>query len=163
VSQREVLNFQALSECSFEDAGEDSASGRKNKAELGNPVLRQRAVVEKKLSVLGSALKENPNSVVLMTKRLKILSEICDPSVVDAEWKELVERFPNNVVVLKAYVRFLSTQFSSFSVAKTLSALSSCVKKFRNLKSSKEENILYIIQLAANIWKSAGIVFKLII
>lgn len=101
-------------------------------------------------------MKDNPNSVILMTKRLKILSEISDPSIVDKEWRDLVDRFPNNVVVLKSYVRFLSTQFSTFNVAKTIAALSSCVQKFRNLKASKEENILYIIQLAANIWKSAG-------
>ena len=113
-------------------------------------------MVEKKLSILTSALRDNPNSIILMTKRLKILSEISDPALVDEEWKELVERFPNNVVVLKSYVRFLSTQFSTFRVTDTVAALSSCIKKFRSVKPSKEENILYIIQLAANIWKSAG-------
>jgi formyltetrahydrofolate hydrolase len=106
-------------------------------------------VVEKKLSVLRSALTENPNSIVLMIKRLKVLAEISDPATVDKEWRDLVQRYPSNVVVLKSYVRFLSTQFSTFSVAKIIDALSSCVEKFRTVKTSREDHILFVIHLVS--------------
>ena len=148
-------NIQVLRDCSFEES--NSGNEKKVKKESGNPVVLQKAVVEKKLSVLRSALKDNPNSVLLMTKKLNVLAEVSDPEIVDREWKDLVGRFPNDVVVLKSYVRFLSTQFSTFSVVRIVAALASCVEKFRALKASREDHILFIVQLVANIWKNAGI------
>jgi hypothetical protein len=99
---------QVLRDYHFDD---DEKSAKK---ESGRPVFRQNAAAEKKLSVLDSALKDNPNSVLLLTKRLKILADVSDPAAVDHGWKELLERFPSDVVVWKSYTRFLSTRFSSF-------------------------------------------------
>jgi hypothetical protein len=119
-------------------------------------VVRQKAVAERKLSVLRTALQDNPNSVLLLMKRLKISAEILDPPTLDREWKELLLRFPSNVSLLKSYVRFLSSQFSTFSVSKMIDALASCVDKFRKISALNEDHIFFVIQLAANVWRSAG-------
>ena len=148
--------FQALRDCSFE--GEDEKKGEKTKIKIksGNPLFRQKAVAERKLSILRTALQDNPNSVLLLMKRLKISAEILDPSTLAREWKELLFRFPSNVTLWKSYVTFLSSQFSTFSVSKMIDALSSCVDKFRKISGSNEDHILFVIQLAANVWRSAG-------
>jgi hypothetical protein len=155
------IHFQVLRDCSFE--GEEDKNGGKIKIKSGNPVLRQKAVAERKLSVLRTALQDNPNSVLLLMKRLKISAEILDPPTLDREWKELLLRFPSNVSLLKSYVRFLSSQFSTFSVSNMIDALASCVDKFRKISALNEDHIFFVIQLAANVWRSAGDVLAFVL
>ena len=148
--------LQVLRDCSFLGEDETKNKSGKSKNKSGNPVLRQKVVAEKKLSVLRTALKDNPNSIPLLTKRLKVSSEILDPSTLDQEWKELLFRYPASVPLWKAYLQFMSSQFSTFSVAKMIDALADCIDRFKKIPGSSEEQIMFVIQMAANIWASSG-------
>ncbi len=133
------LAFVDFQDVSFEDAhfsDKDAEAGQsKKKKAAKNVVLKQRALVEKKLSILKAALDKNPKSTELAVKRLELSRELLETSVLDRQWKELIFLFPKNFELWRYYLRFVSSYFTSFSVSKVIKAYRTCFSKLRQVQS----------------------------
>ncbi len=81
--------------------------------------------MEKKLAILKTAMEKNPSSVELGVKRLELSREILDAKTLDRQWKELIFLFPRSFSVWKFYLRFVSSNFTTFTVSRV-------IKEYRN-------------------------------
>ena len=95
--------------------------------------IRNKAIVEKKLSILKTALDQNPKSVILYVKRLHLSKEIQDSKTLNRQWKELLFLFPSEIRVLDEYLRFLASHFTSFSLANVTEEYKNAFEKLKIL------------------------------
>ena len=95
--------------------------------------IRNKAIVEKKLSILKTALDHNPKSVILYVKRLHLSKEIQDSKTLNRQWKELLFLFPSEIQVLDEYLRFLASHFTSFSLTNVTEEYKNAFQKLKNL------------------------------
>ncbi len=131
------VEFQNVSfeETDFSPAPDDKEGKKKKKAAGKNVILKQTALVEKKLSIIKAALDKNPKSLTLSIRRLHLSREIMETSVLDRQWKELIFLFPKNFELWRFYLRFVSTYFTSFSVSKVLKAYRTCFSKLKQVQA----------------------------
>ena len=103
----EYIDFQdiALADSDFElDIANQmitTNTEKKKKSKDSKVFLRSKAIVEKKLSIIKSALDHNPKSVKLSIKRLELSKEIMDSTTLNRQWKELLFLFPG-IYILEA-------------------------------------------------------------
>ena len=96
----EYIDFQdiALADSDFElqiaNQMITTNTEKKKKSKDSKVFLRSKAIVEKKLSIIKSALDHNPKSVKLSIKRLELSKEIMDSTTLNRQWKELLFLFP---------------------------------------------------------------------
>ena len=115
----EYVEFQDVSIGESEFGGKMSQANKKEKVGK-NVVLRQKALVEKKLAILKAAIDKNPMSVELGVKRLEVSRELLEAKQLDRQWKELIFLFPRSFSVWKFYLRFVSSNFTTFTVSRAL-------------------------------------------
>ena len=94
-------------------------------------VLKQKALVEKKLSILKVALEKNPKSIKLAVKRLALSREILDTHTLDRQWQELIFLFPRNFDLWHHYLSFMGTHFTNFTVGKITKAHHTCMERLK--------------------------------
>ena len=102
----------------------------------------QKETVEKKLAVLKAASEKNPKSSALAVKRLELSREILPTSVLDRQWKELVVAFAGDFDAWSAYLNFVTSYFTSFSVDKVNGAYAACLQKMRTSQSSASKRCI---------------------
>jgi hypothetical protein len=79
---------------------------------------RQRAsLLEKKITILKKALESNPDNEVLLLAYLREAQQLWESDKILTLWKRTVEEHARNPTLWKAYILFLQTTFSSFSVS----------------------------------------------
>lgn len=127
------LDFVEFQNVSYEDSSFGDGSQKKKKASK-NVILKQKALIEKKLAILKAAIDKNPQSIELAVKRLDLSKEILDTSTLDRQWQELIFIFPRNLDLWQHYLRFVCTHFASFSLTKSLKAFRTCFHKLKNLQ-----------------------------
>ena len=115
----EYVEFQDVSIGESEFGGKMGQTNKKEKVGK-NVVLRQKALVEKKLAILKAAIDKNPMSVELGVKRLEVSRELLEAKQLDRQWKELIFLFPRSFSVWKFYLRFVSSNFTTFTVSRAL-------------------------------------------
>ena len=148
----EYVEFQDVS------IGESEFGGKINEAKkekVGkNVVLRQKALVEKKLAILKAAIDKNPMSVELGVKRLEVSRELLEAKLLDRQWKELIFLFPRSFSVWKFYLRFVSSNFTTFTVARALREYKNYFAKLKQMhalpdqpKGTEDEIIVATVNL----------------
>ena len=178
----DYVSFQdiALGNTYFNVTGQEKAEKEHKKEKqtekAGNVLLRNRAIIEKKLSILKTASEKNPRSILLAVERLKLSKEIYDNATLDRQWKELIFMFPGNVEVWKHYLCFAASHFTTFSVSKIARSYKNYFLKlkqmhgqgnqhfyefsnsnFEQINGTQIENemVSLLIRLA-NLWSRAG-------
>ncbi|KAG7328065.1 hypothetical protein KOW79_008009 [Hemibagrus wyckioides] len=93
----------------------------------GQGAESERALWDRKLSVVERALQLNPSSVELKLHRLTLGRGLWDSSTQLKEWKKVVFVHPNSASLWMSYIQFTKSQFSSFSVPMVTSIYRKCL------------------------------------
>ncbi|XP_015426917.1 PREDICTED: protein NRDE2 homolog isoform X2 [Myotis davidii] len=110
--------------------------------EEGEQEKRKRSlklILEKKLAILERAIDSNPGSVDLKLAKLKLCTELWEPSTLVKEWQKLIFLHPNNTALWQKYLLFCQSQFSTFSISKIHSLYGKCLS---TLSAVKDGSIL---------------------
>ena len=119
---------------------EDEVKISKKTEKARNVILRNKAVIEKKLSILKTASEKNPRSILLAVERLKHSKEIYDNATLDRQWKELIFMFPRNAEVWKYYLSFAASHFTNFSVNKMAKSYKHFFLKLKQMHGQGSKN-----------------------
>ncbi len=148
------------------DPGEKSdGTDRKKKKSRHKELIRTKAVVERKLSILKKALDHNPKSVALSIKRLTLSKEILDSATINRQWKELILLFPSNIQVWDSYLMFLSSHFTSFTLSAITEAYKEFMQRLQRLKDQAfqdnshvdcEQQLTHVTIRLWHLWARAG-------
>ena len=162
------VDFQdtALADSEFVIGGqaENKKKSKKKSSKTASVMVRSKAIVEKKLSILKSALDQNPKSVILSVKRLNLSKEILDSSTLNRQWKELIFLFPTDVQVWDHYLTFLTSHFTTFTLTQITGAFKECFARlqamvgqaFRNDHEDLEEQMSHLLVRLWHLWARAG-------
>ncbi|XP_060734896.1 nuclear exosome regulator NRDE2, partial [Tachysurus vachellii] len=93
----------------------------------GQGAESERALLDRKLSVVERALQLNPGCVELKLHRLTLGRGLWDGPTQLKEWKKVVFIHPNSASLWKSYIQFTQSQFSSFSVPMVTSVYRKCL------------------------------------
>ncbi|KAF5900776.1 protein NRDE2 isoform X1, partial [Clarias magur] len=94
---------------------------------LGQGAESERALWDRKLSVVDRALELNPGSVELKLHRLRLGRGLWDTATQLKEWKKVVFIHPNSAPLWMSYILFTQSQFSSFSVPMVMGVYRKCL------------------------------------
>lgn len=144
--------------------GENKKKSKKKSSKNASVMVRSKAIVEKKLSILKSALDQNPKSVILSVKRLNLSKEILDSSTLSRQWKELIFLFPTDVQVWDHYLTFLTSHFTTFTLTQITGAFKECFARlqamvgqaFRNDHEDLEDQMSHLLVRLWHLWARAG-------
>lgn len=144
--------------------GENKKKSKKKSSKNASVMVRSKAIVEKKLSILKSALDQNPKSVILSVKRLNLSKEILDSSTLNRQWKELIFLFPTDVQVWDHYLTFLTSHFTTFTLTQITGAFKECFARlqamvgqaFRNDHEDLEDQMSHLLVRLWHLWARAG-------
>ena len=162
------VDFQdtALADSEFVIGGqaENKKKSKKKSSKNASVMVRSKAIVEKKLSILKSALDQNPKSVILSVKRLNLSKEILDSSTLNRQWKELIFLFPTDVQVWDHYLTFLTSHFTTFTLTQITGAFKECFARlqamvgqaFRNDHEDLEDQMSHLLVRLWHLWARAG-------
>ena len=159
------VDFQDVAMADSEFMLETSSSKKKSKSSKSASIMvRSKAIVERKLSILKSALDHNPKSVILSVKRLILSKEILDSSTLNRQWKELIYLFPTNVQVWDHFLTFLVSHFTTFTISQITEAFKECFVRLENLVGQAlrndgedvEEHMSHILIRLWHLWSRAG-------
>ena len=167
----EYIDFQDMamadSEFTLKENNEDDPElnkKMKKKMKKGSVLIRSKAIIEKKLSILKTALDHNPKSVILSVKRLNLSKEIMDSSTLNRQWKELLFLFPGDIQIWDHYLSFLTSHFTTFTLKKITNAYKECFQKLQTMagdayrtdqKDIEDQMSLILIKLW-HLWARSG-------
>lgn len=95
----------------------------------------QKALAERKISILDCAIKKNFRSLDLQFQRLQIGQDIWDDKKLKHEWATLIFNYPNKMRVWSQYLAFMQTHFTSFSLSAVVQAFAKCIEKLQQMHS----------------------------
>ncbi|KAL4447355.1 hypothetical protein ABPG77_007388 [Micractinium sp. CCAP 211/92] len=82
----------------------------------------ERAVAEKKLSILEKALSLHPGSDELLLALLSTAEAVCDDAELERRWRAVLERHSGSPRLWRAYLQFRRTSFSGFRASEVAAA-----------------------------------------
>lgn len=91
--------------------------------------LYQKALSERKMSIIDKAVELNPRSVKLLSARLKIAAEFWDTPSLHQEWRNTIFSNPSLIQLWNEYLSFLECRFEGFSVSSVLKTYNNCLQK----------------------------------
>jgi len=118
------LTFVKLQDMNFEL---DDYGINVKKKKTGN--RNQRALLERKISILDKALEHNPHNVELITTRLELGEDFWDRTLLEQEWKNTLFLNPKSSYLWKKYIAHTEGYFESFSVSHVTRAYATCLQK----------------------------------
>lgn len=126
----------------------------------------QRALAERKISILDSAIKKNPRSLEVNYERLEIGQDIWDDKKLKQEWDKLIFNFPNNMSVWHHYLVFTQTHITSFNLPWAVKMSSRCTERLRQMQNGTFLTHVppanlghYLVDVAvqlARVWRQGG-------
>lgn len=96
-------------------------------------IPHQKAILERKVSILDKAIEQNPKNVELLSARLKIAAEYWDTSVLHQEWRNILFNNPSLIQLWKEYLNFVECRFEGFNVTSVLKVYNSCLQKLTQM------------------------------
>ncbi|KAG0730299.1 Protein NRDE2 [Chionoecetes opilio] len=109
------------------DGDKDSGEGKKHK-------VTHRALAERKISILDSAIKKNIRNLELCFERLEIGRDLWDDKKLKQEWDTLVFSFPNKIRVWHKYLAYVQTHFTSFSLTSAVRTFGKCTERLQQMR-----------------------------
>lgn len=106
----------------------DGSEGKKHK-------VTQKALAERKISILDSAIKKNIRNLELYFERLEIGRDLWDDKKLKQEWDTLVFSFPNKISVWHKYLAYVQTHFTSFSLTSAVRTFSKCTERLQQMRA----------------------------
>ncbi|KAK4312565.1 hypothetical protein Pmani_016030 [Petrolisthes manimaculis] len=144
----------------FQDEDSDGQGTKKR------PKKNQRALAERKISILDSAIKKNPRALEVNFERLEIGQDIWDDKKLKQEWDKLIFNFPNNISVWYNYLVFTQTHMTSFNLTWAVRMSSRCTERLRQMRNGKFLTHIppanlgrYLVDVAvqlARVWQQGG-------
>ncbi|KAK8396361.1 hypothetical protein O3P69_005419 [Scylla paramamosain] len=110
-----------------DDGNNKDGEGKKHK-------LTQKALAERKVSILDTAIKKNMRNLELCFERLEIGKDLWDDKKLKQEWDTLVFSFPNKISVWHKYLAYVQTHFTSFSLASAVRTFGKCTEKLQQMR-----------------------------
>lgn len=138
--------------------------------EKGSKIIKkdQRAVIERKLSVLDSAISKNPLALELYLKKVHLGEIVWDKRTIETEWNKLVFKFPNKMDVWHNYLSFYQSNFAAFHLDHITKAYSKCSEKLSFMQRKifvshkPPENLIFeLVDLTAQlafVWYQGGFI-----
>lgn len=111
----------------FQDSASDKNDDRKSRKNL-------KALTERKISILDTAIKKNMRSLDLQFERLEVGQDIWDDKKLKQEWDTLIFNFPNQMRVWYQYIIFMQTHFTSFSLSSVGRTYARCTERLNQMK-----------------------------
>ena len=128
--------------------------------------VTSKALAERKISILDSAIKKNVRSLELNFERLVVGQDVWDDKKIKQEWSSLIVNFPNKMEVWLRYLAFTQTHFTSFTLPSVVKAFAKCTEKLQQIKSgvflthappqNLEKCLVDVTLQMAYVWKQAG-------
>ncbi|XP_063603586.1 nuclear exosome regulator NRDE2-like [Penaeus indicus] len=141
----------------IEDASEKNEKKKK---------MNQKALAERKISILDSAIKKNIKSTELQFERLDIGQHIWDDKKLKNEWGTFLFNFPNKIKVWHQYLSFSQTHFTSFNLSSVVKTFAKCTERLQQIQNgtflthAAPPNIgkcmVDVAVQLAHVWRQAG-------
>lgn len=128
------LEFVRFQDDSYKILYQGGDGGDKTNPEEKKHKVTQKALAERKISILDSAIKKNIRSLELYFERLEIGKDFWDDKKLKQEWDTLVFNFPNKIDVWHRYLAYVQTHFTSFSLASAVRTFGKCTEKLQNMR-----------------------------
>lgn len=139
--------------------------GENNDVEKKHKVT-QKALAERKISILDSAIKKNIRSLDLYFERLEIGKNLWDDKKLKKEWDALVFNFPNKVSVWHQYLANVQTHFTSFGLSSAVRTFGKYSEKLQQMRDgifmtqAPPQNIgkclVDVATQLAHLWRQGG-------
>lgn len=128
----------------------------------------QKAVIERKLSVIDSAIAKNPQAMELYIQKVRLGEVVWNKEMIETEWNKLVFKFPNKMDVWHNFLSFYQSSFAAFHLDHITKAYSKCTEKLSSMQRGifishkPPENLVFeLIDLAAQlafVWYQGGFI-----
>ena len=94
---------------------------------------KNRALLNRKVSILERALEQNPTSEELLISHMALVRETWTTEEMVKKWKNIVFVQPNKPRLWLSYIQFCQTNFSSFSVSSLVSLYRKCINTLSSI------------------------------
>ena len=94
----------------------------------------QKALMERKISILDKALEHNPKSEKLLTAKLRTGAEFREAAALQQEWRNALFIRPESIRLWKDYLHFCQSYFEGFTVQQVLKAYAGCLHKLAQMQ-----------------------------
>ena len=128
------LEFVRFQDDSYKVLYRGGEGDRKGDSEGKKYKMTQKALAERKVSILDSAIKKNIRNLELCFKRLEIGKDLWDDKKLKQEWDTLVFSFPNKIRVWHKYLAYVQTHFTSFSLTSAVRTFGKCTEKLQQMR-----------------------------
>ena len=88
---------------------------------------KQRALLERKVSIFERALEQNPTSEELLVGHMTLVQQTWPNEKLVRKWKEIVFVHPNRPRLWLGYIQFCQTNFSAFGTSSLISLYKKCI------------------------------------
>ncbi|XP_052775982.1 nuclear exosome regulator NRDE2-like [Mya arenaria] len=109
---------------------QDSISAEANlkKESVNEKKMTEKAVLEKKISIIEKALGHNPGHIDLLLAKIELSAEIVDSSKINKDLEQLLFVHPANTKLWKYHLMFNQSRLTVFTVAKQCKLYHKCLK-----------------------------------
>ncbi|WAR20085.1 NRDE2-like protein, partial [Mya arenaria] len=109
---------------------QDSISAEANlkKESVNEKKMTEKAVLEKKISIIEKALGHNPGHIDLLLAKIELSAEIVDSSKINKDLEQLLFVHPANTKLWKYHLMFNQSRLTVFTVAKQCKLYHKCFK-----------------------------------
>lgn len=89
---------------------------------------QEKFLTERKLTILTSALENNPDSLELKLEQVELCKKLWEHGKVDELWQKMLKDHSRNVNLWKHYLLYAQSAYSTFSVSKIASLYGECIQ-----------------------------------
>ena len=116
-----------------------SGSYRKHFAGAGG---HSKAILERQMDMFTKALDYNPDNIKLILSRFETLERLQDAKQVNAEWAKQVALRTDSAPLWLAYLRFIQSNFTHFSISHFRTVYSSALRYLNRVKLKFSDSLL---------------------
>lgn len=99
--------------------------------------ITQKALLEKKISIVAKALENNPGNIELLLTKIELNSEVTDSSKTNKELEQLLFVHPANTKLWKYYLVYNQSRLAVFTVSRLTKLYHKCFKTLIGICTGK--------------------------